>query len=125
MTGPLLSGAGAEALHPPREAFKAPPQPIRAPDSDKVQPTLIVGGANAQRFATLTGLAREVRERVAPNRLELRPCGFAHDAAIGAGVNVYAVGPAGRVWIGTAAGRGVTVAGLGALIAPTAERAAA
>lgn len=98
--------------------------PARAPDSDKVQPTLILGGGNAHRFASLADLAREIRERVAPRRLDLRAVVFAHEAAQGPGVNVYAVGPQGREWIATAAGRGVAVDTIGETIAPQARAAA-
>ena len=116
---------GAETLHPPREILKAPPLPPRPPQSDAVGPMLIIGGANVHRLPGLDALAQEIRERVSGRRLELRRCAFHHDAAQGVGVNVWAVSPAGRDWIGTAAGIGVDIDSLAALIAPHNARAAA
>jgi hypothetical protein len=117
---------GPETLHPPLDRIAPPKTPPRAPDSDKVAPLLIVGGSNLHRLAALDALAREIAERAAGRRLELRTCAFAHPAAIGAGVNVWALaGPDSREWIGTAAGIGVTVDSLTALLTPAAERAAA
>jgi hypothetical protein len=108
----------AHALgHPVRETVAFRDLPPRAPDSDKVEPTLLLGGANAPRFASVAALVQELRERVGRRRIDLRFAGFSHPLAQGAGVNVWAVGPQGREWIGTAAGRGVTAAGRGVTIA--------
>lgn len=117
---------GPETLHPPLDRIAPPKTPARAPDSDKVAPLLIVGGSNVHRLSGLDALAQEIAERVAGRRIELRPVGFAHPAAIGAGVNVWAlVGPDGREWIGTAAGIGVTVESLDALLNAQAQQVAA
>lgn len=117
---------GPETLHPPLAAIAVPPIPHRAPDSDKVGPMLIVGGGNVHRLAGLDALAQEIAERAGVRRIELRRCAFHHDAAQGHGVSAWAFSANGAAdWLGTAAGRGVTVETLSALLAPQAQRVAA